>query len=85
MSALDNDREIPAWGDGAQRKAEHPDSRKCYEELSEFVFDLRHSNETFFRASTGPLIERNPLAFWKGAFVRARLRGAGPAGAAVSQ
>ena len=66
MLALDNDREIPAWIDGALRKAVHPDPRKRYEELSEFVFDLRHPNEAFLRASTGPLIERNPLAFWKG-------------------
>jgi serine/threonine protein kinase len=65
-SVLDNDREIPAWIDGTLRKAVHPDPRKRYEELSEFVFDLRHPNENFLRSSTGPLIERNPLLFWKG-------------------
>ena len=46
-SVLDNDREIPAWIDGALRKAVHPDPRKRYEELSEFVFDLRHPNRGF--------------------------------------
>jgi serine/threonine protein phosphatase PrpC len=66
VSVLDNDREIPAWIDGTLRKAVHPDPRKRYEELSEFIHDLRHPNEAFLRAATGPLIERNPLAFWKG-------------------
>ena len=65
-SALDNDREIPAWIDGTLRKAVHPDPRKRYAELSEFVFDLRHPNENFLRSSSAPLIERNPLLFWKG-------------------
>ncbi len=65
-SALDNDREIPVWIDGVLRKAVHPDPRKRYEELSEFVFDLRHPNESFSRSSPAPLIERNPLLFWKG-------------------
>jgi serine/threonine protein phosphatase PrpC len=65
-SALDSDREIPAWIDGVLRKAVHPDPRKRYEELSEFTFDLRHPNERFLRSSAAPLIERNPLLFWKG-------------------
>jgi serine/threonine protein phosphatase PrpC len=65
-SVLDNDREIPAWIDGTLRKAVHPDPRKRYEELSEFVFDLRRPNENFLRSSSAPLIERNPLMFWKG-------------------
>lgn len=66
VSSLDNDREIPAWIDGTLRKAVHADPRKRYGELSEFVYDLRHPNEAFLRAGAGPLIERNPLAFWKG-------------------
>jgi hypothetical protein len=42
------------------------DPRKRYEELSEFVFDLRHPNESFLGSSTAPLLERNPVLFWKG-------------------
>ena len=64
-SALDNDHEIPVWIDGVLKKAVHPDPRKRYEELSEFVFDLRHPNESFSRSAPVPLIERNPLLFWK--------------------
>ncbi len=64
-SALDNDREIPAWIDGVLKKAVHPDPRKRYEELSEFVADLRRPPESLLRSQPAPLIERNPLFFWK--------------------
>src|SRR5436305_13625409 len=62
-SALEQNREIPAWIDGALRRAVHPDPYKRYESLSEFTFDLRHANARY--ASVPPLIERNPLLFWK--------------------
>jgi serine/threonine protein kinase len=65
VSALDGDREIPAWIDGVLKKAVHPDPAKRYEELSEYLFDLRHPNEAFLRSAAAPLIERNPLLFWK--------------------
>jgi len=58
-------REIPAWIDGTLQKAVHPDPYRRYESLSEFVFDLRHPNANFLNASTTPLMERNPLLFWK--------------------
>ncbi|MGB9115590.1 protein kinase domain-containing protein [Bradyrhizobium sp.] len=64
-SALDDNREIPAWIDGALRKAVHPDPDKRYESLSEFTFDLRHPNPKFLNATATPLIERNPTLFWK--------------------
>jgi serine/threonine protein phosphatase PrpC len=62
-SALDDNSEIPAWIDEVLKKATHPDPYKRYEELSEFVYELRHPNH-LGTAST-PLIERNPLLFWK--------------------
>ncbi|MFA6901840.1 MAG: bifunctional protein-serine/threonine kinase/phosphatase [Gallionellaceae bacterium] len=65
-SLLDDDREIPAWVDEAIRKAVHPNPYKRYEELSEFLFDLRHPNQTFLKKTRQPLLERNPVAFWKG-------------------
>jgi serine/threonine protein phosphatase PrpC/predicted Ser/Thr protein kinase len=64
--ALDADRDIPAWIDGALAKAVHPDPNKRYEELSEFLADLRRPNDDFLSATAPPLIERNPLLFWKG-------------------
>ena len=63
--ALDDKREIPVWIDSALKKAVHPDPYKRHDELSEFVFDLRHPNPNYASADTAPLIERNPLVFWK--------------------
>jgi len=64
-SVLDDDREIPAWIDGVLRKAVHPNPAKRYAELSEFLYDLRHPNQEFLQRTRPPLIERNPLVFWK--------------------
>ena len=64
-TVLDDDREIPAWIDETLRKALHPNPYKRYEELSEFLFDLRHPNIEFINKSRPPLIERNPVLFWK--------------------
>ncbi|EJL80629.1 serine/threonine protein phosphatase [Polaromonas sp. CF318] len=65
-SALRDDREIPAWIDDVLRKAVHPDPARRYGELSEFVYDLRHPNRAFLHKTRQPLLERNPLAFWRG-------------------
>jgi serine/threonine protein phosphatase PrpC/ribosomal protein L39E len=64
-SLLDDNREIPVWIDGMLQRAVHPDPAKRYEELSEFVFDLRHPNPKYLNATAVPLMERNPLLFWK--------------------
>jgi len=66
-SALDDAGDIPAWIDGALRRAMHPDPYKRYESLSEFTFDLRHPNAKYLDSSLTPLVERNPLRFWKAA------------------
>jgi serine/threonine protein phosphatase PrpC len=64
-TVLADDREIPAWFDEVLRKATHWDPNKRYEELSEFLYDLRHPNEEWLRRKRQPLIERHPVAFWK--------------------
>ena len=64
-SVLDDEREIPAWIDDVLRKAVHPNPYKRYEELSEFIFDLRHPNKEFLNKTRAPLLERNPVLFWK--------------------
>lgn len=64
-SVLHDDREIPAWFDDTLRKALHPDPYKRYAELSEFIFDLHHPNKVFLNKTTTPLIDRNPVLFWK--------------------
>jgi len=65
-SVLDDDREIPAWIDGAIKKVVRVDPLKRYEVLSEFIYDLRHPNKAFLNKNKAPLMERNPTLFWKG-------------------
>jgi len=65
QSALDDSREIPAWIDEVLRKAVHLDPYRRFEELSEFTFNLRSPSKNFLNAAPVPLIERNPLLFWK--------------------
>ena len=64
-SALDTDRSIPVWVDEALRKAVHPIQSRRYADLSEFLFDLRHPNRQFLNKNRPPLIERDPVVFWK--------------------
>lgn len=64
-TALDDNRAIPAWVDGVLEKAVSVDPEKRYESLSEFIFDLRHPNAKYLRSKSAPLMERNPLLFWK--------------------
>lgn len=63
--ASGDDQTVPLWIDGALRRAVHPVAAKRYESLSEFVFDLRHPNPAYIGGGRTPLIERNPLLFWK--------------------
>ena len=60
-----DDREIPVWIDETLRKAVHPDPYKRYDELSEFLYDLRHPNKKFLSKTRPPLMERDPVIFWK--------------------
>lgn len=59
-------RDIPAWVDDAIKKAVHLDPYKRYEEISEFIYDLYHPNKAFLNKTRTPLLERNPMGFWKG-------------------
>ncbi len=65
QTVLDDEREIPAWIDLTLRKALHCNPYKRYGELSEFIYELRHPNPKFIRKSRPPLVDRNPILFWK--------------------
>jgi serine/threonine protein phosphatase PrpC len=70
--ARDGKRALAVWVDEALRKSVHPNPSQRYEELSEFLFDLRHPNQAFLNKARPPLMERNPVVFWKSvAFVLA--------------
>jgi serine/threonine protein phosphatase PrpC len=58
---------IPIWVDGALRKAVSVSVTRRYETLSEFIYDLRHPNARFLANGHRPLIERDPVRFWKAA------------------
>ncbi len=58
---------IPDWVDAALEKATHPHPNRRYELESEFVADLTHPNQALLNEGRNrPLLERNPLGFWKG-------------------
>jgi serine/threonine protein kinase len=61
-----HDREIPAWVDDAIQKAVHIEPQKRYHDALEFVFDLHHPNKEFIRKNRPPLLEHDPVKFWKG-------------------
>lgn len=65
-SLLQENIPLPLWVDEAIKKAVHPDPRRRYQALSEFVFDLRHPNAAFLNRTRPPLLERNPVRFWQG-------------------
>ena len=57
---------MPAWVDGALRKALHPNPSQRYAEVAEFVYDLRHPRGDLVADHRLPLIDRDPNRFWKG-------------------
>ncbi|WP_197722040.1 bifunctional protein-serine/threonine kinase/phosphatase [Sulfuriflexus mobilis] len=57
--------EVPAWVDAAIHKAVNLKPEKRYTRLSEFIHDLGTANPNFINKEPVPLMQRNPLAFWK--------------------
>ncbi|MBT3812006.1 MAG: bifunctional protein-serine/threonine kinase/phosphatase [Gammaproteobacteria bacterium] len=56
---------IPHWVDKAVRTAVQIDPDNRYEKLSELESDLRKPNPNYLKEDQLPLLERNPLGFWK--------------------
>ncbi|WP_435275859.1 protein kinase domain-containing protein [Psychrobium sp. nBUS_13] len=60
------DKTIPVWMDLALKKATEPNIFNRYQAMSEFVQDLKIPNRSMLsKLQSAPLLERNPLAFWK--------------------
>lgn len=72
VSARQYNPMVPDWMDACLRKAVHPNPEKRYGLLSEFLSDFSKPNQALLdRNSSQPLLERNPLAFWRGvAFIQ---------------
>ncbi|MDX8410604.1 MAG: bifunctional protein-serine/threonine kinase/phosphatase [Mariprofundaceae bacterium] len=64
-SARKFNRNVPVWMDGAIRKAVHPKPEKRYEAFSELLHDMSKPNASFMSGDL-PLLERDPLVFWRG-------------------
>ena len=58
---------VPIWIDGALKKATSINPLGRYEAISEFIHDLLTPNQLFLKEAerSMPLMERNPLVFWK--------------------
>ena len=66
ISLLNHDRNVPVWIDEAIRKAVHPSPAQRHEDVSEFIYDLHHPNQAFLNKTRPPLMERDPVKFWRG-------------------
>lgn len=56
---------VPVWVDGAIARAVHRDPRQRQESLSEFEQELSHPNPRYAQTGFVPLMERDPLTFWR--------------------
>ncbi len=56
---------VPDWMDAALEKACRINSQRRYGLLSEFVHDIKMPNKTLLSDDFQPLVERNPVLFWK--------------------
>lgn len=65
ISARHGNQSIPAWIDNALEKATHINPAQRYQAMSEFMADLLSPNPMLSKKSQ-PLIEKNPLGFWRG-------------------
>ncbi|MCB1776185.1 MAG: bifunctional protein-serine/threonine kinase/phosphatase [Candidatus Competibacteraceae bacterium] len=65
MSARNERPDLPVWVDGALEKAVRLDPRRRYAVETELPFDLRHPNSEFIERPIRPLLERNPVGFWR--------------------
>lgn len=65
VPARDVRPDIPDWVDGALLKAVHKNPDKRYVALSEFLYDLSHPNTSLIRKQPRPLLESNPVGFWR--------------------
>lgn len=65
ISAIRHNPMVPQWIDRALEKALNIQPPARYSALSEFIQDLKRPNPTWLIPRERPLMERNPLAFWK--------------------
>ncbi|MFY8274502.1 protein kinase domain-containing protein [Pseudoalteromonas sp. SSDWG2] len=57
--------DIPSWLDDTLKRGLQVEPSKRYQELSEFLHDLHTPNRKYLTKHKPPLMERDPLRFWK--------------------
>ncbi|GAB3762936.1 bifunctional protein-serine/threonine kinase/phosphatase [Ramlibacter monticola] len=57
--------ELPSWVDDAIARALQPEPQRRYQEVAEFAYALRRPDPELRPRRALPLIERDPLRFWK--------------------
>lgn len=57
--------QVPEWIDDSIKKAVSINPLKRYDEISEFIYDLRQPNKKFINKTRPPLMERNPVVVWQ--------------------
>jgi len=62
-------KQVPDWMDAALRKALETAPSRRYDVLSRLVEDLRQPNSSLGYDRPRPLLERNPVAFWRSAAI----------------
>ncbi|HAI95942.1 MAG TPA: protein kinase, partial [Methylococcaceae bacterium] len=60
-----SDNNIQEWLDLAISKAIHPEPSKRYQEVSEFIHELKRPSQQFLNQKKPPLMQRNPVLFWQ--------------------
>lgn len=66
VPSMHNNTMVPGWIDSALKRAISISLVTRYDEISEFITDITKPNPDFLKESEYiPLIERNPLLFWK--------------------
>ncbi|NOY00929.1 MAG: protein kinase, partial [Verrucomicrobia bacterium] len=56
---------VPNWIDLTLKKSLSVSAELRYDSLSEFMHDLRHPNPEYLKKQSLPLIEKDPVLFWK--------------------
>jgi len=56
---------VPEWVDYAIERATSIDPLRRYDEVSEFIYDLRHPSKKYFAKEKKPLMEKNPALLWQ--------------------
>ncbi|WP_101758846.1 bifunctional protein-serine/threonine kinase/phosphatase [Oceanicoccus sp. KOV_DT_Chl] len=56
---------VPVWIDGALKKSLRFSPERRHQDIPEFIHELQHPNEKYLAIGFRPLVEKDPVLFWK--------------------